>query len=89
MDAHRMENTVVVSVKDEGIGIPPESQEKVFDRFFRVNNTDCRPTGGAGLGLALTREIVKTHGGSVWVESAPDHGSTFYVSLPIATTVAT
>ncbi|QSV47079.1 PAS domain-containing sensor histidine kinase [Geobacter benzoatilyticus] len=73
---------VVIWVRDEGIGIAPELQEKIFERFFRVDNTDRRKVGGAGLGLTLVREIVAAHGGRVWVESALGAGSTFYVALP-------
>ena len=70
-------------MKDQGIGIPPEFQERIFERFFRVDNTDRRKMGGAGLGLTLVREIVAAHGGRVWVESKQGGGSTFYVSLPV------
>lgn len=73
---------VVIWVRDEGIGIAPELQEKIFERFFRVDNTDRRKVGGAGLGLTLVREIVAAHGGRVWVESTLGAGSTFYVALP-------
>ncbi len=73
---------VTIWVKDEGVGIPPELQERIFDRFYRLDNTDRRLVGGAGLGLALVREIVTAHGGRVWVESTPGKGSTFHVSLP-------
>ena len=69
-------------VKDEGIGIPPEALDKVFDRFYRVDNTVRRSTSGVGLGLALVREIVSAHGGRVWVESTVGKGSTFYIALP-------
>ena len=73
---------VIISVRDEGIGISPELQGMIFERFYRVDNTDRRPFGGAGLGLAVVWEIVTAHGGRVWVESTPGHGSTFYVQLP-------
>jgi signal transduction histidine kinase len=73
---------VVIWVGDEGIGIPAELREKIFDRFYRIDNTDRRMIGGAGLGLALVREIVTAHHGRVWVESALGKGSTFYVELP-------
>lgn len=76
-------DSVTIWVKDQGMGISPEFQEKIFERFFRVDNTDRRKVGGAGLGLTLVREIVAAHGGRVWVESALGAGSTFYVSLPV------
>ncbi|WP_236685618.1 hybrid sensor histidine kinase/response regulator [Geobacter pickeringii] len=82
LGARAGEDAVTFWVKDQGIGIAPEFQEKIFERFFRVDNTDRRKMGGAGLGLTLVREIVAAHGGRVWVESAPEAGSTFYVSLP-------
>lgn len=76
---------VTLWVRDQGIGISPEFQEKIFERFFRVDNSDRRKVGGAGLGLTLVREIVATHGGRAWVESAPGKGSTFFISLPAMT----
>jgi len=71
-------------VRDEGQGVPLELQEKIFERFYRLDNTDRRLVGGTGLGLALVKEIVTAHKGQVWVESAPGTGSTFFVSLPVA-----
>ncbi len=82
--ARREEDSVVITVRDEGIGISPQDLERIFERFYRVNNTARRVFGGTGLGLALVREIVTAHGGKVWVESALDRGSTFFVSLPVA-----
>jgi signal transduction histidine kinase len=70
-------------VRDEGQGIPLELLERIFDRFYRLDNTDRRLVGGTGLGLALVKEIVSAHNGRVWVESEPGKGSTFYVSLPL------
>ncbi len=83
LGARRDADDVTIWVKDQGIGISPEVQEKIFDRFYRVDGSDRRATGGTGLGLALVREIVHAHGGRVWVESAAGEGSTFFVSLPI------
>jgi len=74
--------SVVLSVRDEGIGIPADLQELIFDKFYRVDNTDSRRIGGTGLGLALVREIVALHSGRIWVESEPGKGSTFFVALP-------
>jgi hypothetical protein len=73
---------LVIWVRDEGIGISPELHEKIFERFFRIDNSDRRAAGGTGLGLALVREIVFLHGGTVRVESAPGKGSRFSVTLP-------
>ena len=84
LGAKRDGDTVVLWVKDQGIGISSEQLDKIFDKFYRVDSTDRRATGGTGLGLPLVREIVHAHGGRVWVESTPGKGSTFYVSLPVA-----
>ena len=75
---------VVMWVRDEGMGIPPELRERIFERFFRIDNTDRRLVGGTGLGLALVREIVAAHGGQVWVETASGKGSTFFVQFQVA-----
>lgn len=74
---------ITVSVKDHGMGIAPDNLERVFDRFFRVDQTDSRRGGGSGLGLAIARGIVTNHGGKIWVESEIGGGSTFRFSLPI------
>ncbi|HEX8960281.1 MAG TPA: ABC transporter substrate binding protein [Geobacteraceae bacterium] len=84
LGARREEDGVVLWVRDEGMGIAPEVLDKIFERFYRVDSTDRRSTGGTGLGLALVREIVLAHGGRVLVESTVGKGSTFYVFLPIA-----
>jgi signal transduction histidine kinase len=73
----------VVFVSDEGIGIPVNEQERIFDRFNRVDNSLTRQIPGAGLGLYLVRSVITAHGGSVWVESQPGKGSTFLFALPI------
>jgi signal transduction histidine kinase len=77
------EESVTIWCRDEGMGIPAEKQEMIFERFYRIDNTDRRMVGGTGLGLALVREIVAAHSGRVWVESSPGKGSTFYVQLPV------
>lgn len=74
---------ITVWVKDEGMGIPADSLEKVFNRFYRANHRGPMPPGGVGLGLALVREVVRAHGGEVWVESTEGAGSTFYFTLPV------
>ncbi len=79
----RVDNTgVTVYVADQGIGIPPEEQERIFDRFHRVESGLHRRTEGAGLGLYLVKAIIEAHGGRVWVESAPGRGSVFIFTLP-------
>jgi len=75
---------VITSVQDHGPGIPPEHAEKIFDRFYRIENAGIRSTGGIGLGLAICRGLIEAHGGQMWVESAPGRGSTFSFSVPIA-----
>lgn len=69
-------------VKDTGIGIPKEHVPRLFERFYRVDKARSRELGGTGLGLAIVKHLVQAHGGSVWVESEPGAGSTFWFSLP-------
>jgi len=76
-------HTVQIYVSDEGIGIPPSDQERIFERFHRVDNRLARQTPGTGLGLFLVKAVVEAHNGKVWVESSPGQGSTFWVELPI------
>jgi two-component system sensor histidine kinase VicK len=78
------DRTVVTTVRDTGIGIPPAVQDKVFDRFFtterRGNHSGC----GSGLGLAIAKSIVEHHGGKIWVTSEPGKGSCFSFSLKLS-----
>ena len=78
------ENSIVVSVRDFGIGIAPENLDKLFDRYYRVDNTAMR-FEGLGLGLFISSEILKRHRGSFWIESELGKGSTFYFRLPLVT----
>jgi PAS domain S-box-containing protein len=71
-----------VYVADQGIGIPPEEQDRIFERFHRIETGLHRRTEGTGLGLYLVKAIVEAHGGRVWVESAPGRGSIFMFTLP-------
>lgn len=73
---------VVISVADSGIGIPKEDQSHLFQKFYRVDNTDTREIGGTGLGLYLSRRLIETMNGRIWVESEYKQGSTFYIELP-------
>ena len=73
----------VIEVRDYGAGIPPHEQSRIFDRFYRVPGPDNARIPGAGLGLALVDHIVKAHGGSITVRSAPGDGSTFAIHLPL------
>ena len=71
-----------IAVTDQGIGIPEDEQENIFDRFYRVRSGVSQRTKGAGLGLYLVKAIVESHGGRVWVESRSGQGSTFVFTLP-------
>jgi len=82
--AHAKPNDLVVSVKDSGIGIAPADQPKVFEKFKQVGDTLTDKPKGTGLGLPICKEIVEYHGGRIWVESQPGHGSTFSFTLPVA-----
>ncbi|MBM4258073.1 MAG: PAS domain S-box protein [Deltaproteobacteria bacterium] len=79
---------VVTWIADQGPGIPADALPKLFDKFFRVDNKETRHIGGAGLGLALVKEIVTAHGGRVWVESTLGQGSTFFFTLPLVSAVS-
>lgn len=74
---------VIVSVKDEGMGIKLHDLDKIFDRYYRVETHHTRHISGFGIGLYLSAEIIKGHGGEIWAESESGKGSTFYFSLPI------
>jgi two-component system sensor histidine kinase SenX3 len=75
-------DAVVVTVRDEGIGIPRRDLERIFERFYRVDQARSRETGGTGLGLAIVRHVAENHAGSVSVESTEGVGSTFTFRLP-------
>jgi len=80
-----LDGAVVIAVRDTGIGIPPEHLPHVFDRFYRVDRSRARASGGSGIGLTIVRHLVEAHGGTVRAESAgPGRGSTFTVTLPAA-----
>lgn len=82
------ENSVTISITDSGIGIPQEDIPHLFQKFYRVDNSDTREIGGTGLGLYLCRKLVEAIGGSIWVESTYKAGSTFFIKLPRLDTVA-
>jgi two-component system phosphate regulon sensor histidine kinase PhoR len=75
---------VVVTVGDTGIGIPQSDQQRIFERFYRVDAARSREAGGTGLGLAITKHLVELHGGRIWVESEVGRGSQFHFSVPVA-----
>jgi heavy metal sensor kinase len=79
----RRKQAALVTVRDTGIGIPPEHLPHVFDRFYRVDKTRSRAEGGTGLGLSIAQKIVADHGGRIELASAPDQGTTCTVTLPL------
>ena len=81
----QQQQTVLLSVKDSGIGIPEQQQGQIFGRFVRANNALNEGIAGTGLGLYLCRELVERHGGHTWFESVEGEGSTFYLSFPVST----
>jgi signal transduction histidine kinase len=79
---HVWPDRVVTTVSDQGIGIAPAEQTRVFDAFYRVDDAPTRRTQGTGLGLYLAKAVVQAHGGHIWVESEPGQGAAFSYSLP-------
>ncbi|MGH2542997.1 MAG: sensor histidine kinase, partial [Ardenticatenaceae bacterium] len=83
----RTADAILIDVKDEGIGIPAEYYERIFEPFFRVDNSTTREVYGTGLGLPLCRGIARAHGGDITLESEVGAGTTFHVRLPLALNV--
>ena len=79
LETHRH---VILSISDQGLGIPRKDLGKIFDRFYRVDKARSRQQGGTGLGLAISKEVIEAHHGRIWVDSQEGKGSTFYISLP-------
>jgi signal transduction histidine kinase len=82
--AYTRGDKVVFEVRDNGIGIPVDDQERVFDSFFRANQRGAEHITGTGLGLHLVKTVVENHAGEVWLESESEIGTTFFVSIPVA-----
>ena len=83
--ARAVDSDVVVSIADQGVGIPRAAQPRIFERFYKVDRARFRGgTGGTGLGLAISRHIVEQHGGRIWVASTDGAGSTFSFAVPAA-----
>ncbi len=82
--AYDKDNYLVVDVSDNGIGISPEDQLRLFDKFYRVESGLTQEVGGTGLGLTITKSIINKHGGDIWVKSSPGKGSTFSFNLPVS-----
>lgn len=83
VDLHRKDHHALIQVQDTGMGIAPQEQTRIFDRFYRVNSDRSRHTGGAGLGLAIAQAIVQAHQGTIQVQSEPSQGSIFSIYLPL------
>ncbi|KEK25636.1 cell wall metabolism sensor histidine kinase WalK [Bacillus gaemokensis] len=77
------EDMLEISVSDQGMGIPKENVDKVFERFYRVDKARSRQMGGTGLGLAIAKEMIEAHGGSIWAKSEEGKGTTIYFTLPM------
>lgn len=82
-------NEAVLAVSDTGIGIPPESQERVFERFYRVDKSHSRETGGTGLGLSIVKHAAQAHGAAISLESTPGKGTTITLRFPSPVSVVT
>jgi signal transduction histidine kinase len=76
------EEFLVISISDTGAGIPPEDQDRIFDKFYRPEHSPSGSTGRPGIGLAVVKSLVTAHGGHVWVDSEPGKGSTFCFTIP-------
>jgi signal transduction histidine kinase len=83
VNLYRDNGSVKLEVVDQGIGIPQQEQQKIFEKFYRVGDPLVHNTKGSGLGLSLVRHIVTAHGGEVAVDSAPGQGSKFTIVLPV------
>ena len=81
--AAKVNGSFEVSVRDTGPGISKADKAGLFQEFAQAGNSITRKKGGTGLGLAISRRIIELHGGKIWVESAPGHGSTFSFTLPV------
>ncbi len=80
--ARRSKGDVIISISDQGHGIAPEHLNRLFERFFRIQNEESRHVKGTGLGLPIARRIMEAHGGRIWAESHVGRGATFFLSFP-------
>jgi signal transduction histidine kinase len=83
VQVNRRNDTAIIQVHNEGRAIPQEQQANIFEPFYRTPDAQSSSKKGWGLGLAISREIVERHGGRIWVESTEEHGTTFFVELPV------
>lgn len=83
INAEAYDSAIRINVSDTGPGISPHDTEMLFERFYRVDPSRARTTGGTGLGLTIAKQLVEAHGGSIGVESTPGEGSRFFFELPL------
>jgi signal transduction histidine kinase len=83
VSSSKEDGVVKISVRDWGVGMSPEIQQKVFSRFYRAPNEQLNSQPGLGLGLYISAEIIRQHGGEISLESEPGQGSTFTIALPL------
>ena len=76
------QHELILSIQDQGLGVPQQSITHLFERFYRVDKARSRAQGGTGLGLAIAKEVITLHHGRIWVNSIENKGSTFFVALP-------
>jgi signal transduction histidine kinase len=84
LDVQENGDSVTVSVSDQGIGVPGDKLERIFDRFYQVDGSARRRFGGTGIGLAIVKRIIEVHHGRIWAQSTVEKGSTFFFTLPKA-----
>jgi signal transduction histidine kinase len=85
IDMKTEEKQLIISITDNGIGIPQDQQKEIFAKFFRAKNAITRVADGSGLGLYIAKTIIEKNGGKIWFESVEDRGTTFYFSIPLPT----
>jgi signal transduction histidine kinase len=85
-DAKGAPQVIHIAVQDNGIGMTPEDQRKIFQQFFRSDDPKVREVSGTGLGLNITKNLIELQGGRIWFESEYQHGTTFHFTVPVAET---
>ena len=85
IDTHKMlEDSLIITVSDDGCGVPKNQQEKIFTKFFRADNARIMHTDGTGLGLYIVKSILDHTGGTIWFRSEEKEGTTFYITIPLS-----